>query len=327
MVKSASRKLKALYIAKILLEETDDERGLTMPQIIEHLAKQGIKAERKAVYDDIAQLREFGLDIITRQGLSTEYAIGERDFEFPELLLLVDAVQSSRFLTNKKSDALVERIKGLTSKNLAQQLSKRVYVEGRIKMQNESIYYCVDAIQEAIQQRRKISFHYFEYDFDKKHVYRHDGDTYTETPVCLIYTNDYYYLVVFSDTYNDFTRYRVDRMLDIKLLDEHATRNDRIANFDSGEFSLRSFGMFDGESVSANLMIDRSIVGAIIDRFGKDVSITKIDETRAVVHVVVLSSEVLFGWLAQFGNKIHIESPLSLAEDYASFLKAILRTY
>lgn len=218
MAKQKNQKLKIPYIAQMLMQETDDEHGLTMAQIVERLAEKGISAERKSIYGDLDALREFGLDIITRQGATTEYAIGQRRFEFPELLLLVDAVQSSRFLTEKKSAVLVSRIKELASRYQGEQLSKRMHVEGRIKMQNESIYYNVDAIQKAIRLKCKIGFQYFDYDAEARRQLRHEGRMYVETPVCLVYSAEYYYLIAFNDEHDDFVRYRVDRMLAIRVL-------------------------------------------------------------------------------------------------------------
>lgn len=327
MAKQQNQKLKIPYIAKMLLEETDDQHGLSMSQIIERLAEHGISAERKSIYDDIAALREFGFDIITRHAATTEYAIGARDFEFPELLLLVDAVQSSRFLTERKSAALVNRIKRLASVHEAEQLDKRMHVEGRIKMQNESIYYNVDAIQRALQAQRRISFYYFEYDVAKNRLLRHKGEPYIENPVCLVYSDEYYYLITYNDKHDDFVRYRVDRMLEIEVTDEPMTRNESIANFDVEQFSLRSFGMYDGESVATQLLVDHAALGAVIDRFGKDASMCKVDDQTTRVHVTVLKSTVFFGWLAQFGTQIRIEKPVSLAREYRDHLRAIADSY
>lgn len=327
MAKQAHQKLKIPYIQKMLMEQTDDEHGLTMPEIIEQLAERGIAAERKSVYSDLEALQEFGLDIVKRTGARTEYAIGARTFEFPELLLLVDAVQNSRFLTETKSAALVDRIKTLASVHQAELLGSRVHVEGCIKMQNESIYYNVDAIQRAISLKRKISFQYFEYDLDKTRKLRREGRPYTENPVCLLYRDDYYYLITYNDDHDDFTRYRVDRMLSIEVLDEASTRNPRIASFDVAEFSARSFGMFDGQAVSVELAVHRSVIGAVIDRFGKDIPMIPAGEDTVHVHVPILESGVFFGWLAQFGSLIRIEKPSSLADAYKEHLRAILSSY
>ena len=327
MSKGSSQKLKILYLAQMLLDETDDEHGLTMPQIIQKMAEKGINSERKALYDDIGILREIGLDVIARNSPRTEYAIGEREFQLPELLLLVDAVQSSRFLTEKKSRMLVDRIKGLASKHQAGQLTKNLHVENRIKMQNESIYYNVDAIQDAIRKRRRIGFRYFEYNINKERSFRHEGAEYVENPVSLIYSNDYYYLIAYSGSHKDFVRYRLDRMMYIKVLDEPITRNDAISAFDVVEFGMHSFGMFGGEKVAVDLLIEKGIVGAVIDRFGKDVQMKPVDENHARVHVTVLKSVVFFGWLAQFGTQIKVERPVSVAREYREFLERICAEY
>lgn len=321
------RKLKLLYLVKMLIEETDDEHGLTMSQITSGLARQGIPAERKAVYRDLDALREFGLDIETYRRHPREYALANRPFEFPELLLLVDAVQSSRFLTESKSDDLVDRIKSFASHHQERLLSKRVHVEGRIKMQNESVFYNVDHIQEAIMDRKKIEFQYLEYDVNKRTTLRHQGDFYVETPVYLVYSDGYYYLVVFNDAHDDFARYRVDRMVNIRVSRERATRNERITQFDVRKFETRSFGMFAGEQTPVVLAVRQEAMGAVIDRFGKDVFAVAQDDDTALVHVVVLKSPVFYGWLAQFGDLVRVVKPQSLIDDYHDHLRRIVDSY
>ncbi len=216
------QKLKLLYLMRMLEEETDAEQGLTMAQILERLEAQGITAERKGIYRDIEALREFGLDVRTYQRAPVEYALERRDFAFHELLLLVDAVQSSRFLTQRKSDALVAGVKRLATKRQRKLLDKRVHVEGRIKMQNESVFYSVDRIQEALAGKRKISFTYFKYDAEKRKKLQHDGRRYVETPVQLVYSEGYYYLVAFNEKHDGFANYRVDRMDRIEVPEEPA---------------------------------------------------------------------------------------------------------
>ena len=195
------QKLKLLYLMRMLEEETDAERGLTMAQIIGKLEALGISAERKSIYRDIEALREFGVDVRTYQRAPVEYAVEHRAFAFAELQPLVDAVQSSRFLTQRKSDALVEGVKQLASRRQRALLDKRVHVEGRIKMQNESVFGSVDRIQEAIALKRRISFVYFKYDAAKRKALQHNGERYIETPVQLVYAEGYYYLVVFNDRF------------------------------------------------------------------------------------------------------------------------------
>ena len=321
------QKLKLLYLMRMLEEETDAERGLTMAQIIGKLEALGISAERKSIYRDIEALREFGVDVRTYQRAPVEYALERRDFTFHELLLLVDAVQSSRFLTQRKSDALVEGVKQLASRRQRALLDKRVHVEGRIKMQNESVFGSVDRIQEAIALKRRISFVYFKYDAAKRKALQHNGERYIETPVRLVYAEGYYYLVVFNEKHDDFANYRVDRMDRIEVLDEPAIKNERIATFDARELESRAFGMYSGEPVAATLLVDEEVMGAVIDRFGKDVESVPTGEKQARVYATVMKSPVLFGWLAQFGGRVRIEKPTALAQEYRAYLEDIVAAY
>lgn len=331
MSKKPNQMKKIPLIYQMLARETDDEHGLTMTQIIEKLAEQGIEAERKSIYRDLGVLSDCGYDIVKRKGKPMTYALGQRQFEAPELLLLVDAVQSSRFLTERKSRQLIKKIKGLTSAHQAEALDRHVHVERRIRTQNESVYYNVDAIEEAIQRKRKVGFRYFKHDVRKARVYRTDGDgkakTYRETPVHLVYSDGYYYLVAFNDKHDDFVRYRIDRMSNIQVLDEEATSNERIANFDVAEFSLQAFGMFAGDEVTVTLEFEPEVVDQILDRFGKDVDIIPRDDGPSRAVFTVRKSPVFFGWLAGFGAHARIVAPTALAELYRDYLAGIVAAY
>lgn len=321
------QKLKLLYLMRMLVDETDADQGLTMQQILEKLAEQGISAERKSIYRDIEALREFGLDVRTYQRAPIEYAVEERDFALPELLLLVDAVQSSRFLTQGKSDSLVEGIRRLASVRQRSLLDKRVHVEGRIKAQNESVFYNVDRIQEAIARRRKLSFRYCKHDASKRKVAQHGGEPYVETPVQLVYSEGCYYLVAFNEKHDGFANYRVDRMEGIAVLDEPACRNERIATFDVQQLESRAFGMYSGEPVAATFIVEEEAMSSVIDRFGEDVQSSAAGPTSARIHAVVMKSPVFFGWLAQFGDRVRIEKPKALADEYRRYLAGIVEAY
>lgn len=329
MSKRPNQTKKIPLIIKMLREETDDEHGLTMTQIIERLAENGVEAERKSIYRDIEVLRECGYDVIKRTGRPTEYALGEREFEYPELLLLVDAVQSSRFLTKRKSQQLLQRIKGLTSVHQAAALTRHIHVERRIRAQNESVYYNVDAIQGAIASHHKVGFRYFSHNLEQKKVYRKEGATYRETPVHLVYSDGYYYLIAFNDAHDDFVRYRIDRMSHIQILDEPATRNSRIANFDVEEFALQAFGMFGGEKVRVTMEFDASAIDIILDRFGDDgvVIIPQPEGKTGHATITVRKSSVFFGWLAQLGTRARILTPSSIATEYRDYLARIVDAY
>ena len=301
MAEVVASKLKLLHLARIFERETDDDHGLTAPQIIGKLAELGVNVERKTLYRDIDCLRAFGYNILKYNRAPVEYGLATRDFQEQELLLLADAVQSSKFLT-----------------------------EGRIKSQNESVFYNIDAIQRAISLRRKIEFRYFKYDEHKKRVTSKHGDgseIYKETPVQLAYMDDEYYLIVWNDKYAGFTHYRVDRMQNLEVSSEAATRNDEISSFDVAKHQQRVFGMFHGESVGVTLLVRGSVMSAIVDRFGKDVEVLPAEDGWARVCVTVMAAPTFYGWLATFGSSVQIEEPQSLRQAYAGYLSAILENY
>lgn len=195
MPKSPNQKLKLLYLMEILLQQTDERHPMTVPEMISELARHGVAAERKSIYNDLESLRTFGLDIVQTKSRTTGYYIGARSFEVPELKLLVDSVQSSKFITHKKTLALIKKIEGLASIYDAQLLQRQVYVRGRVKSMNESVYYNVDEIADAISRDRQIRFHYFEYTIDKQRHYRKDGAFYIVSPMALMWDNENYYLL------------------------------------------------------------------------------------------------------------------------------------
>lgn len=324
--KTSLRRTKILHLQDILLDETDDEHGLTMPQIIERLGEKGIGAERKAIYDDLDGLEFYGLEILRRRSSKTEYAIGTRDFQLPELLLLADAVQSSRFLTKNKSEELIKKLQKLAPKHHRKLFEKSMHVGGRIKMQNESVYYNIDTIQEAIKSKKKITFQYSSYGFKKEKILRHDEKRYLESPVGLIYKDEYYYLFTYNDEKEKFLTFRVDRMVSIRATNEPIPRLAAIKNFDVQKHAMLAFSMFEGEEVGVTLIVDKSLIGVIIDRFGSDVPIFPLDETTARVPVRIMESDLFFGWLVQFGTKINIEKPESLAAAYKQHLISIIES-
>lgn len=321
---NTKQSLKLLHLARILHEETDEEQGLTMAEIIAKLSELGIEAERKSLYRNIASLEEFGFSIEKLRTSPVQYALVNRQFEEGELLLLADAVQSSKFLTKTKAEKLTRSIKSLGSKRQAKDLSKRLHVEGRIKMQNESVFYSLDAIQRAIASKRKIEFQYFKYTCDKQRALQYDGRIYVETPVQMVYSGDCYYLIAYNDKHADFVSYRVDRMLKVQVSEQAATRNSEIATFDVAGYQSRMFGMFSGESVRAQLSVAEEAMGAVIDRFGRDITSTTTPDGNALVNVTVTESPTFYGWLAQFGGLVKITQPESLRTAYLQHLQAIL---
>lgn len=327
MAKSSNQKLKLLYLLKMLNEKTDEENTMTINDMIAELERYGITAERKSIYDDLEALRHYGLDIATRKTKTTDYFVASRLFELPELKLLVDAVQCSKFVTHKKSNELIKKIESLASYRQAQSLQRQVYVSNRVKTINESIYYNVDRLHAAIAENKKVSFKYFDYNIKKEKVFRKNGDKYSVSPYALSWDDENYYLITFSTKYNDFTHYRVDRMTDIDLIeDERDLLPDR-EHFDIAEYTKKVFNMFGGEEVMVQLQFDNSLVNAVIDRFGKDVVIGKMDESSFYIWIKVAVSSTFFAWISQFGNKVKILSPEPVIDQYKLHLCGILNQY
>lgn len=327
MAKSSNQKLKLLYLLKMLEENTDEENAMSINTMIGELERYGVSAERKSIYDDLEALKHYGLDIASKKSKTTEYYVASRLFELPELKLLVDAVQCSKFVTHKKSNELIKKIESLASYRQAQSLQRQVYVSNRVKTINESIYYNVDRLHVAIAENKKVSFKYFDYDVKKEKVFRKSGVKYSVSPYGLSWDDENYYLITFSSKYNDFTHYRVDRMTDIDLIDEERDPLPEKKHFDIAEYTKKVFNMFGGEEVLVQLQLDNSLVNAVIDRFGKDVVIGRIDDSNFYVWIKVAVSQTFFSWISQFGNNIKILSPQPVIEQYTNHLIEVLAQY
>lgn len=324
-MKLSHQKLKIMYLAKILLENTDEEHTITVPQMIEELAKLGISAERKSIYDDLEYLKLFGLDVCSNKTRTTNYYIASRDFEMPELKLLVDSVQASKFITHKKSMELISKIEKLTSRENAKKLHRQVFVTNRVKTPNERIYYNVDKIHEAIALNRQITFKYFDMDVDKKKVYRKNGDLYTESPVSLTWDDENYYLITYKEKYGRYTHYRVDKMESIELTEEARILAED--DFDLSVYAKSMFQMFGGEETEVSVMFENSLVGAVYDRFGTDVPIVKADENHFICHARVSVSPHFLSWIISFGNKAKIISPDFVVDEMYELLRSVTEVY
>ena len=328
MATSSAQKLKVLHLMAIPRTETDPAHGLTMPQLVERLAERGIEAERKSLYRDIETLREFGMDVRTLRRQPIQYALCERDFELSQLMLLVDAVQSSRFLSDGASNALVKSVRPLASTEERKALNKQVHVHGRPKRQDQSDFTAVDKLQRAIADKSKVSFRYYRYGAGKERVARKEGAAHIVTPMNLTYSDGNYYLVAYSATDGEVRNYRVDRMGAIMETGEPADRNEVIAAYDPDEAARTAFGMYDGERVMATMRVRSELMNVVVDRFGRDVNAQPEDggET-ALVTVPVRMSPVLYGWLAMLGDEAEIMRPKSLRDSYAAWLESVLEKY
>ena len=319
MPKSRNQKAKILYLMQILLEQTDEAHMLTGQELIAKLAKLDIKAERKTIYADIETLRDFGLDIVMDKTKSYGYYVASRDFELPELKLLADAVQSSKFITERKTIQLIKKLEKLMSKRDAGKLRRQVYVQNRVKSMNESIYYSVDALHEAISEDVKISFKYSNYNIKKEQVFHNDGKPYIVSPVALTWSEENYYLIAYSDDRKGLTHFRVDRMSNVKKLSE--SRCEEASEFKLAEYSKKVFGMFGGEEANVKLRVNTRIIGGVIDRFGKDIIMVPDGDTHFTIRVNIAMSPIFYGWLFQFGDLCEVLEPQSLKDDLKKHAK------
>ncbi len=320
MAKSANQKRKLLVLADILQRETDEQHPLTLEQLRRALAARDIRAERKSLYDDLEQLRLHGIDVVTVRDRQVRYYCGQRQFDLPELKLLVDVVQSSKFLTHRKSSQLIGKLESLTSQHLAGQLHRQVLVAGRIKHMNESIYYTVDSLQTAITEDQQITFNYFEWGRDKQRRLRHSGAVYRVSPWALVWDDENYYLVAFDSASGEIRHYRVDRMLQVAAIEERREGEEVFKRVDVATYSRKTFGMFGGAEKSVVLECAPWAAGIILDRFGQDVSLIPRGEGFRV-RVSVVASPPFFGWLTGLGDGVRLTEPAELVEEYRTLLR------
>ena len=328
MAKSPNQKLKLLYLMKILLEQTDENHRITMTEIIENLASYNISAERKSLYNDIESLRLYGLDIIgIQEGRTYFYYVGSRRFELAELKLLVDSVQSAKFITAKKSSELIKKLEGLASRYEASKLHRQVFVAGRVKTMNESIYYNVDRIQTAIGENSKITFQYFQWNVEKKMELRHDGAVYKVSPWALSWNDGNYYLIAYDGEKGIIKHFRVDKMLHIELNGEKREGKQVFQSFDMAAYARKMFGMYGGKEERGRLECENSFAGVIIDRFGKDVTLNRLDDTHFFVNVEAAVSRQFLSWVIGLGEGVKITGPESVVARMEDEICRLMRQY
>ena len=310
MPKGSNQKFKLYRLAQIMQEKTDDEHYITMPEIMKELAKYDITADRKSIYNDLRDLSVLGIEVEGEpDGNRYHYHVVDRAFELPELKLLVDAIQSSKFITEKKSNALIKKLETLVSKYDAQKLQRQVFVSGRIKTMNESIYYTVDAIHNAISADKKIKFQYYQWNEKKEMELRHSGAWYHISPWGLSWNNENYYLVGYDSEEEKIKHFRVDKMLHIKLSKESREGNEHFKKLDMADYAKKSFGMFGGKERTVKLLVKNNLAGVIIDRFGKDVMMIPADNEHFTVSVDIHVSKQFLGWVFSLGENIKILGP------------------
>lgn len=321
MPKHSNQKLKILYLAKIFTENTDENHPMTMSEIIAALASYGISAERKSLYDDFENLNFFGLDICRTEGKIPGYFNASGSFEIAELKLLIDAVESARFITPKKTAQLISKIQQLTSRYNAHNLNTQVYAANRVKTSNEQIFYNVDKIHEAILANRQITFCYFDYSLNREKKYRKDGALYSESPLSLMWDDENYYLVTYNTRHDALVHYRVDRMERISICD--CARDMPDGSFDPAQYSRKIFSMYSGEEELVTIRFDNSLINVVLDRFGTDTTLHKEDENSFTIKAKISVSQQFFGWIASLGGRAVIMAPASVKKDFYDTMKKV----
>lgn len=328
MSKGTNQKLKLYYLAKIMISKTDDDHYLTMPQIKDMLEEYGITADRKSLYDDMEALRTLGIDVLLEhEGRNYYYHVGSKHFELAELKLLVDAIQASKFITEKKSNALIKKLTALVSEYEASQLKRQVEVQGRIKTMNESIYYTVDDIHNAIINNKAITFEYLKWNLQKELVPRKE-ERYEVSPWALTWDDENYYLIAYDDESQKIKHYRVDKINKIKITDKKRQGKEHFAAFDMAAYSKMNFGMFGGKETKVKLRFKDEMVGVLLDRFGKDISIRKsANNGWSETNVDVAISDQFFGWIFALGGSVVIAGPDEVKMRFKEELEKVKELY
>ena len=320
-------KLRMLYTMRFLLEKSDEKHTLSAADINCLLQEYGMSADRKTVYSDIETLREFGMDIVQVRGTNGGYYIGSREFELPELKLLVDAVQTSKFISRKKSEELIQKLENLTNEYDARLLQRNVFIYNRPKTGNETIYYNVDQIHTAILENRQIAYQYAEWTVQKTLSPKRNGAVYRVSPWALTWDDENYYLIAYDEAVDVIKHYRVDKMQQVRVSETKRVGRERFRDFDLAEFAKKTFCMYGGYDAEVTLRCRNGLVGVIMDRFGQGSLLIPEGDTHFRVHILVSVSRQFFGWITGIGKEMQIIGPESVKEEYKKYLQKILEEY
>ena len=323
MPRTANQKTKLLYVMEALLYESDEAHPLSMEDILRYLSEKGIRAERKSVYSDIETLQAFGLDIHGTRGRTAGYYVGERDFELPEIKLLIDSVQSSKFITERKTMQLIRKLAGLTSVHEAALMKRQLFVKNRIKSMNESIYYNVDAIHQAIAEDKQIEFRYYSYTVTKEKKFRRNGRPYRVSPLALSWAEENYYLIAYEGEAGKIKHFRVDKMDGIRVTERFREGQKLLRETDMAEYTRKNFSMFGGEEQTVTLRFSNRMIGVVIDTFGKDVPIFSVDADHFQIRATVAVSPQFFGWLFGLDGEAVITAPREVMDAFQAQLERV----
>lgn len=334
MAKNPKQKQKLLYVLKCFMEKTDENNGVTVQDIISYLDSYSITAERKSIYDDIKTLIDFGIDICSTKTKTVSYYVASRDFEMYELKLLVDAVQSSKFITHKKSNELIKKLENLTSESEAKKLQRQVVVANRVKTINEKVKYNIDSVHQAINDGRKISFYYFQWeisgDSSQKIVKkrRNNGERYVVSPWALSWDDENYYLVAYDSKAEKIKHYRMDKMESVQILEnEKRDGKSEFSKIDMAVYSKQVFTMYGGKLTDIKIRFDNSLCGVVVDRFSKNVFVSINDDNTFDLSTKVMLSPTFYGWIFSFKDKAKIISPQSAKDEFLEYIRNVMNNY
>lgn len=314
-----SLKNRILLVFKCLWENTDETHTISLEQLKDYLQFCGLsRPDSRTLKNDIAQLIELGVDIVKDRKVQNQYFIGARHFDMAEVKLLIDAVQSSRFITPQKSNALIRKLGAFIEPRQKQLLKRQLYIDHRAKATNESVILIVDHLHTAIIERKKVTFQYFDYTPEKKKVHRHNGQLYTVSPYAMLWNNDQYYMVGYSDERKLIATYRVDRISHLTVTEEIARK--RPADFTISDYFGQTFSMYLGEEAKVELLCENALMGSIIDRFGEDVSVQIVDSEHFKVTVIVTLSNNFYGWVFASGGKMRVLGPEKAVENFRAIM-------
>lgn len=322
-----NNRLRPLFIWEILQRETDEDHPMGTEELRSKLLECGIEAHRTTIYEDIKLLNECGYEIMSRRGRSNQYYVMDRSFSHPEIHILLDAVQAASFVTERKTAELVDKIAQLAGSQKGLVMKKNIVRFNTAKSANESIYYNVNEIVTAINNRQKIIFLYFDYDHNHDRVYRRDGHHYVVSPYATVFDDGHYYLVIYDKRYNKMTNYRIDRMDKVQIIEEPADMPPKDMRFDIANYKRSLFGMFSGETTAVTIEAHRSLVDAIFDLFGETTRILSDGEETVRFTVDVQVSALFFGWCCSFGEKVKLLGPDNIIEQLKEYNETIKNQY
>ena len=316
------KKGRLLALRDYLYKYTDEQHPVSTQDLIYEMARQGYPGNRKTIKDDIDVLNKFGMDIITNVSRGNSFYLASREFEIPELKLLVDAVSSSRFISAARSEQLIGKLSAMASEYEKERIAPRIFTSDRIKANNPHLYYVVDMLIQAVQNKKKVRFQYGEFDADKRKILRNDGEIYINSPYGCLWNDDFYYLVGYSDKHDKVVTFRVDRIIDLEIMDEDIVPEP--ADFDMSDYARIVIEMFDGEPQEVELLCDNELMKSVIDKFGENIKTERVSDEQFKATVNVSTSKTFYAWCFRFAGQMKIVGPKMVKEEYREMAMKVI---